>query len=234
MMRSTVAAALIGVIAVAGSAQATQAFRGGYLAEVKALAMTAVEPPSQAGCENGEARDDTGACPMVEDGDAKSRGFTLFSGSMKKAQGPAPTPAATPPPVSRAAAQVKPAAPVATASADTFHCGVGCDLRISFRSGSAILTPDSEARLTKFAEALRDSSLARKRFEIAGHTDASGSADKNLQLSQARAEAVRTFLVARGVAAARLEAKGYGAEGLALPGQPLDPRNRRVEARALN
>jgi outer membrane protein OmpA-like peptidoglycan-associated protein len=229
-MRSSVVAVLFGVVAVGGAAHAAQTAGHSYLAEVRALAATAAEPPSQAGCENGESRDDTGACPVVEDGDAKSRGFTLFSGSMKKPQGPAPIST----PTARAAAQVKPAVPAAMAAADTFHCGAGCDLKISFKAGSTVLTPDSEARLAKFAESLREAPLARKRFEIGGHTDASGSPDKNLQLSQARADAVRSFLMGHGVPATRLEAKGYGAEGLALPGQPLDPRNRRVEARALN
>ena len=231
-MRSSVVAVVFGVMAVGGVAHAARWPQQGYLAEVRALAMAHAEPPSEAGCENGESRDDTGACPIVEDSDAKSRGFTLFSGSMKKSQGPAPAVARTP--TARAAMQVKPAAPAAMAAVDTLHCGLGCDLKIGFKSGSTTLTPDSEARLVKFADSLLDAPLSRKRFEIAGHTDASGSPDKNLQLSQARAEAVRSFLVVHGVPATRLEAKGYGAEGLALPGEPLSARNRRVEARALN
>ena len=139
-MRSSVAAILVGVVALAGSAQAAQVARGGYLAEVRALAATAAEPPVQAGCENGESRDDTGACPMVEDGDAKNRGFTLFSGAMKK--GPAPAPAASPSPTARAVAQVKPA--TATVG-DMFSCGQVCDLKIGFKSGSAILTSAAPA-----------------------------------------------------------------------------------------
>ena len=93
-MRSTEAAILVSLLALAGAAHAGQNSQGGYLAEVKALSATSAEPPAQARCENGESRDDTGACPMVEDGDAKNRGFTLFSGAMKK--GPAPAPAASP------------------------------------------------------------------------------------------------------------------------------------------
>ena len=69
---------------------------------------------------------------------------------------------------------------------------------------SAVLTQDSEVKLGQFAAALRDPSLVRKRFEIAGHTDASGSAEKNLSLSQARAEAVKSYLVAHGVDGARI------------------------------
>lgn len=70
---------------------------------------------------------------------------------------------------------------------------------------------------------------------IENHTDDQGSPEVNRQLSSARAEAVRAYLVGRGVAAARLEAVGYGAE------RPLESNttavgreaNRRVEFRLL-
>jgi OOP family OmpA-OmpF porin len=45
---------------------------------------------------------------------------------------------------------------------------------------------------------------------IAGHTDAQGSAQYNLQLSQRRAQSVKDYLVRRGIAARRLIARGYG------------------------
>lgn len=48
------------------------------------------------------------------------------------------------------------------------------------------------------------------RVKIEGHTDSSGAADYNLKLSDARAHAVRNALIARGIAADRLEAIGYG------------------------
>ncbi|MDB6454018.1 OmpA family protein [Falsirhodobacter sp. 20TX0035] len=70
-----------------------------------------------------------------------------------------------------------------------------------------------------------------RRVQLVGHTDNEGSADTNIALSRARAEAVRDWLVGRGVDAARLSAEGAGfvsprdtnatAEGRA--------RNRRVE-----
>ena len=108
------------------------------------------------------------------------------------------------------------------------------DLSINFDSGSAKLTTEGEAEVKSFGIAMMMPWLAKRRFEIAGHTDASGSKRKNLALSQARADAVVEALVAQGVDRARLDAKGYGSDRLALPNAPRDPANRRVEARSLN
>ena len=49
------------------------------------------------------------------------------------------------------------------------------------------------------------------RVKIEGHTDSDGSDSSNLRLSQARAEAVREYLISRGsVASVRLGAEGFG------------------------
>jgi outer membrane protein OmpA-like peptidoglycan-associated protein len=212
---------LAGVLAFAGpviAAEPQGPSTSDYVKEIQ-NAAAAPAPAPGAACENGEERDPTGACPVVDDS-AAQRGFTLFSGSMAKPQAAAPKTAATSPTVARPALTTK--------------CGLLCDLKVNFKPGSAELTPDSEAKLERFADALRDPALASKRFEIGGHTDASGSAEKNLALSQARAQSVKDFLEAHGVAATRLQARGYGAQGLLVPDDPRDPRNRRVEARVLN
>ena len=69
------------------------------------------------------------------------------------------------------------------------------------------------------------------KLEIQGHTDDVGKRETNMTLSQARADAVRDYLVKKGVDAARLRSVGYG------PDKPVDPaktkaardKNRRVE-----
>jgi outer membrane protein OmpA-like peptidoglycan-associated protein len=70
-----------------------------------------------------------------------------------------------------------------------------------------------------------------KNLRIEGHTDSTGSAATNTALSEARAEAVRDYLVTKGVAAERLSAKGFGparpvADNATAAGREA---NRRVE-----
>jgi outer membrane protein OmpA-like peptidoglycan-associated protein len=108
------------------------------------------------------------------------------------------------------------------------------DLLINFELGSANLTAQARSNAKSFAEALNAPELSSHRFVLNGHTDASGSSQTNATLSQARAESVKSFLVAQGVDAKRLDAKGYGSA------KPLDARhpaasvNRRVEGLRLD
>ena len=68
-------------------------------------------------------------------------------------------------------------------------------------------------------------------IEVAGHTDSRGSDAYNMKLSQERAEAVRNYLISKGIAADRLTAKGYG-ESQPVADNATDEgraQNRRVE-----
>jgi outer membrane protein OmpA-like peptidoglycan-associated protein len=66
---------------------------------------------------------------------------------------------------------------------------------------------------------------------ISGHTDNAGKRDKNIKLSLDRANAVKAWLVAKGIPEARMSTAGYG------PDQPIAPndtpenmqKNRRIE-----
>ncbi|GAB4421704.1 MAG: OmpA family protein [Bacteroidia bacterium] len=74
------------------------------------------------------------------------------------------------------------------------------------------------------------------RIEIQGHTDDIGSAPDNLLLSQRRAEAVRAYLLQQGIAADRVEARGYG-ETMPVAGNITEEdraRNRRTEFKILD
>lgn len=79
---------------------------------------------------------------------------------------------------------------------------------INFDSGKATLKKSSNKTLDEAAKVL--GSFPELRVEIQGHTDDQGPDDVNMTLSQARADAVKEYLVGKGIAAERLDAKGYG------------------------
>ncbi|HPG38846.1 MAG TPA: OmpA family protein [bacterium] len=96
---------------------------------------------------------------------------------------------------------------------------------ITFNSGSSVLSDESYLALNKVAESL----LANQEveIEIRGYTDSLGNDNANLMLSQERANTVMQYLFAKGVAASRMLARGYGEK------DPLAPNNTK-EGRALN
>lgn len=102
-------------------------------------------------------------------------------------------------------------------------------LYINFDTGKAVVKPDSEDTLNQVAEALKGAPDLK--IEVGGHTDNVGTADANLRLSEDRAKAVAAALTARGVAASRLTAKGYGQSSPVADNRTEDGRakNRRVE-----
>ncbi|MBG8553490.1 OmpA family protein [Hymenobacter guriensis] len=96
---------------------------------------------------------------------------------------------------------------------------------VLFRLGTAELLPDGLPALNALASELKARPALRLR--IAGHTDRVGEPQKNLLLSEQRAEAVKSYLVSAGVAAERLSTTGYG-DTRPIYSSP-DARNRRVE-----
>jgi outer membrane protein OmpA-like peptidoglycan-associated protein len=80
---------------------------------------------------------------------------------------------------------------------------------VNFATGSAEIAPESMEVLRQSAEALKRAPAGWK-VEIGGHTDNTGDPALNLALSQTRAEAVKSALVAAGVPAGSLTTQGYG------------------------
>lgn len=79
---------------------------------------------------------------------------------------------------------------------------------IDFRPDSDLIRPDGLNRLARIADAMRQCPTVA--FVVEAHTDDTGQAARNLDLSQARALSVTKYLVRRGVPAARLTAQGFG------------------------
>ncbi|HEX2061486.1 MAG TPA: OmpA family protein [Thermoanaerobaculia bacterium] len=98
-----------------------------------------------------------------------------------------------------------------------------------FDTGSAVLKAGARNTLTKIAEQLRINEDAR--IAIEGHTDSVGGESMNMMLSEQRANAVRDFLVNRGVPAARITTTGMGESAPIAPNTNPAGRqqNRRVE-----
>ncbi len=81
--------------------------------------------------------------------------------------------------------------------------------QVYFDTGLASIRPESYGVLDEVANVLLLHPEIQ-RIEVQGHTDDVGTEDTNLRLSQRRAEAVRAYLVSKGVARSRLVARGYG------------------------
>jgi outer membrane protein OmpA-like peptidoglycan-associated protein len=102
--------------------------------------------------------------------------------------------------------------------------------KVFFDTGKATIKPQSNALLDDVAKLIAANPQVGV-VTVEGHTDSTGSAATNRALSQKRAEAVKDYLVSKGVDASRIEAKGFG------PDQPVESNktakgreaNRRVE-----
>lgn len=108
------------------------------------------------------------------------------------------------------------------------------NLLVPFGFDSASLTPKGRSALDALGAALKDPDLRGARFEIAGHTDATGTAAYNMELSKRRAEAARDYLISHaGIDPSRLTAVGFGATHLYDKAAPDAAINRRVQVSRL-
>lgn len=101
---------------------------------------------------------------------------------------------------------------------------------LSFPVGSSEIRPENFALLTRVQRGLRE--FPTSGVTIEGHTDAQGDENMNQSLSDQRAEAVRTYLLANmGIDAERLNARGYG-ESRPIANNELEAgraKNRRID-----
>lgn len=147
-------------------------------------------------------------------------------------QGMFTEPVAPPPAPAVVTAPVPAVAVQAAARCEKSLAALLQDRRIEFATSRSEVASNSNALLDELAQAAKDCPGV---VRIEGHTDAIGSAQTNQALSQARAEAVRAALVARGIAAERLAAQGFG------PDRPIGDnataagraKNRRIEFKVL-
>jgi outer membrane protein OmpA-like peptidoglycan-associated protein len=98
--------------------------------------------------------------------------------------------------------------------------------QVQFTPASAEIMGGSDNLLRQVADLLLRSPQIEL-VEVQGHTDSTGGRELNMTLSQQRADAVRDALIEAGVAAERLQSKGYG------PEQPIRPNNNAAN-RAIN
>ena len=144
---------------------------------------------------------------------------------------------APPPPAVNATNEVEPVPPASTqppAQAAIARPGI-CQNNVdkvlagrvmSFRSGSAWLNPQSRRIIADVAAALKP--CRGYALVVGGHTDANGSETVNGAMSQERADRVRDALVAQGIPAGAVTARGYGSSRPLTAGHAADPANRRI------
>lgn len=96
---------------------------------------------------------------------------------------------------------------------------------ISFETGKATLKASSSPMLNEVVSILQE--YPDYNLKMGGHTDSNGTDATNLTLSQARVDAVKTYLVSKGVDNNRIEATGYG------EAQPV-ANNNKASGRAQN
>ncbi len=183
-------------------------------------------------------RDGSGRPVVVVPG----QGVTTLPQGFAPTQGtPAPTgQPSTPPRVEVPRSELAPVAPGAVTATEVeralLDAGLFRAVEVHFEFDEATLLPTAERALDTIGGVLvRYPSLE---VGIGGHTDSIGSDAYNLQLSQARAAAVRAYLLVRfpGIAPERLAARGFGeAEPIATNANPTGRTlNRRVEFVVLN
>ncbi|WP_246337222.1 OmpA family protein [Azospirillum oleiclasticum] len=180
-------------------------FMGASLALGSVTAMAADAPPAATTAD--EFIRGLVAPPPAPGAGVRTRGIALGTGAAPAAPATATAPAATAP---AARPRVR--------------------FQVEFAFNSAELSPRATQILNELGRALSSPDLSPFRFQLSGHTDATGRADYNVDLSRRRAQAVRDYLVQNfSIPAARLDTIGLGSQMLLDTANPASGVNRRVE-----
>jgi OmpA-OmpF porin, OOP family len=103
-----------------------------------------------------------------------------------------------------------------------------------FAQGKSVIDPTSYPGLDEVVQMMKENSKIE--IQLEGHTDNVGSPKANLELSQQRVDAVKKYIVSKGIAKNRIQTKAFG--GSQPLGNEMTPearvKNRRVEMRILN
>jgi OOP family OmpA-OmpF porin len=138
----------------------------------------------------------------------------------------APAPAVVIAPPVAAAAVIAPPPP---RQRETVSLILGADA--SFDSGKADLKSEGRAKLDDVAAKLTQPGVQIQSMTITGHTDSVGKPDSNQRLSERRADAVKSYLVAKGVDGSKIKTVGRGQTAPVSDNKTPQGRaqNRRVE-----
>ena len=158
----------------------------------------------------------------------RTRGLSLGTGDTAAAPKPMPVTPVLAAPLSAVPAAPQP--PAAQQPAQPSAQRPSVNFQVEFEIDSARLSPKARGVLDQLGRALTAPELAGYRFQLAGHTDVTGSADYNLALSKRRAASVRDYLTTNfRIMPNTLTTVGYGSQRLLDPVNRTSGVNRRVE-----
>ena len=105
--------------------------------------------------------------------------------------------------------------------------------KLIFEQGKANITSESFHELNRLAGLMQEKPSMQ--IQLEGHTDYRGSKKLNMELSQQRVEAVKTYLIGKNIAARRIKTKAFGGNQPLIREQSIEASqiNRRVEVRIL-